>query len=400
MSRLADLVALGSTGLRTRRLRAGLSAAGIAIGIAAMVAVLGISSSSRSDLLAELDALGTNLLTVAPGQTMFGEDASLPPEASGMIGRIGPVQSTAATATVDAAVYRTDQIPESESGGISVRAADPELATTLAAGLAQGSFLNDATARYPAVVLGHVAAERLGVDRISGDTPGPGADGSVSVWLGGRWFTVVGILDPIPLAPEIERSALIGFPVAAEAFGLDGDPGTIYVRTGPDSVDAVRSVLPATADPEHPEEVRVSRPSDALAAKAAADVAFTALLLALGAVALVVGGVGVANVMVVSVLERRSEIGLRRALGATRGDVRAQFLAESLLLSGLGGAGGVVLGAGITAAYALSRSWGVAVPLPALGGGLGAALLIGAVSGLYPAMKAARLAPTEALRST
>jgi putative ABC transport system permease protein len=290
---------------------------------------------------------------------------------------------------VSASVYRTDRIPESESGGISVRAADPELAGTLGAGLAEGAFLNDATARYPAVVLGHVAAQRLGIDR-------PG----VAVWLGGRWFTVVGVLEPVPLAPEIERSALIGFPVAAEAFGVDGAPGTVYVRTDPDAVDAVRSVLPATADPEHPEEVRVSRPSDALAAKAAADTAFTALLLALGAVALVVGGVGVANVMVVSVLERRSEIGLRRALGATRGDVRAQFLAESLLLSGLGGGGGVVLGTLITAGYALSRSWGVAVPLPALAGGVGAALLIGAMSGLYPAMKAARLAPTEALRST
>jgi putative ABC transport system permease protein len=267
-------------------------------------------------------------------------------------------------------------------------AAEPGLAATLAATTAHGAFLNDATAKYPAVVLGSVAARRLGLDRTGG-----------RLWLGHRWFTVVGILDPVPLAPEIDRSALVGFPVAARLLGSDGSPGTVYLRAAPSAVDSVRSVLPATAKPAHPEEVRVSRPSDALAARAAAAGAFTALLLGLGAVALVVGGVGVANVMVVSVLERRSEIGLRRALGATRGAVRGQFLAEALALSGLGGAAGVALGAAVTAAYALSRGWGVAVPWPALAGGIAAALLIGAGAGLYPAMRAARLSPTDALRS-
>jgi putative ABC transport system permease protein len=156
-------------------------------------------------------------------------------------------------------------------------------------------------------------------------------------------------------------------------------------------------VLGATANPEHPSEVKVSRPSDALSAKRASDKAFTGLLLGLGAVALLVGGVGVANTMVISVLERRAEIGLRRSLGATRGHVRLQFLVESLLLSALGGTGGVLLGIGVTAAYAATQGWPTVVPAWATAGGVGATLVIGVVAGLYPAIRASRLAPTEAL---
>ena len=391
-SRLAvgDVLRVGSVGVRTRRLRAGLSGLGIAIGIAAMVAVLGISASSKADLLAELDRLGTNLLTVSPGQTLFGDDASLPKESVGMIGRIGPVEAVSATGNVDATVRRTDLIPTSQTSGLSVRAARSDLLPVLGATVRSGTFLNAATERYPTVVLGSVAAERLGVSHA-----GPG----VMVWLGDRWFTVVGILDPVPLAPEIDRSALVGFPVAQDLLAFDGSPTTVYTRSDERSVEAVREVLAATANPSNPEEVRVSRPSDALAARAATDSTFTALFVGLGAVALLVGGVGIANVMVISVIERRSEIGLRRALGATTGQVRLQFLSESLLLSGLGGVGGVLLGAGVTAAYAAARSWSVVVPPVSIAGALGAALVIGAIAGLYPAVRAARLAPTEALRS-
>jgi putative ABC transport system permease protein len=388
--RLRDLILVGAGGLVARRLRAALSALGVAIGIAAIVAVLGISASSKAGLLAQLDRLGTNLLTVAPGQTFGGDTATLPTQAVGMIRRIRPVQQAAAVAAVsDTAIYRNDRIPAAETGGLSVAAADLKLPQAVGATLAKGRWLNAATARYPATVLGAATASQLGIHQVGSQ-----------VWLGGRWFTVVGVLDPVTLAPELDRAALVGLPAAKALFGSDGAPSTIYVRADPDQVPDTQGVLAATANPEHPNEVQVSRPSDALAAQAAAKSALNSLLLGLGGVALLVGGVGIANVMVIGVLERRSEIGLRRALGATRGHVRTQFVVEALLLALLGGAGGVVLGGLVTAGYALRQHWQVVVPLSGVAGGVAAALVLGAVAGLYPAVRAARLAPTDALRTT
>jgi putative ABC transport system permease protein len=371
-------------------LRTGLTALGIGIGIAAMLSVLGISASSRAALLAELDRLGTNLLTVTPGETLFGEDARLPDTATSMLDRIGPVTAAAATEVLDATVRRTDLIPAEETGGIAVRAADLSLAATLDATVASGRWLDAAMERYPTVVLGATAAKRLGIT----DVHEP-----VNVWIGGRWFAVIGILDSLPLAPEIDRSVLVGRPAAAAYLEATGDASNIYVRAEESLIDDVRAVIPATANPEHPDEVEVSRPSDALAAKAAADTAFTGLLLGLGAVALVVGGLGIANVMLMAVLERRTEIGLRRALGATRGHIAAQFLSEAVLLAGAGGLLGVLGGTAIAVGYATSQRWLVDVPLPALAAGFGVAVAVGAVAGLYPALRASSVPPTEALRS-
>jgi putative ABC transport system permease protein len=386
-----DAVRVGAVGLRTRRTRAVLSALGIAIGIASMVAVLGISDSSRADLLAQLDALGTNLLEASPGQSVFGEQATLPETAEAMIARIGPVQAvTGARFVSGSTVRRTPFIDEAETNGIAVVAADPTLLDTLGGSMAGGVFIDDANGRFPTVVLGSVAADRLGVQGLSG---------RVRVWIDDRWFTVVGIVEPLPLAPDLDRSALVGRAAARTYLDADASATTVYVRTDPEDVDAVREVLGATANPEAPDEVDVTRPSDALEARAAAEAAFTALFLGLGAVALLVGGVGIANVMVISVLERRSEIGLRRALGATKRHVTIQFLAEALLLSGTGGVVGVVLGALVTAGYALYEGWAIVVPAWVLVAGVVVALLIGGLAGLYPATRAARLSPTDALRT-
>ena len=382
--RPSDLLRLGGTGLRARPLRAVLSALGIAIGIAAMTAVVGISSSSQADLDRALAALGTNMLTVSPGQTMFGKDAALPDASVSMIRRIGPVLSATATGSVsDAHAYRTDRIPSGQTGGLGVLAAQLDLLKTVGAKMAGGAWLNAATARFPAVVLGADAARRLG------DVP--------AIYMLGRWWTVLGVLDRVPLAPELDSAVLVGWQAATTYLGFDGHPTTVYTRAADSQVEAVRNVLAPTANPENPNEVKVSRPSDALAAQRATNETFTALLLGLGAVALLVGGIGVANTMVISVLERRAEIGLRRALGATRGHIRWQFVVESQLLAALGGVGGVLLGVAVTAVYASTRDWPTVVPAWAMLGGVLATLVIGAIAGLYPAVRAARLAPTEAL---
>lgn len=385
----ADVVRLGGTGLRTRPLRVFLSALGIAIGVAAMIAVVGISGSGQAEVDRRLDALGTNLLRIAPGQDLSGQRASLPAEAVPMIRRIPPVEQVAATGATGVHVYRNDRIAPGRTGSLDVLAADRSLLAAVGGQVRLGRWLDAATEKYPAVVLGATAAQRL-------DVYSPGT----RVWIGGTWFSLIGVLHPVPLAPELDSAALVGWSAAQTSFRFDGHPSTVYVRSEESQIAAVRAVLPATAYPEKPGEVLVSRPSDALAAREATRSALTGLLLGLGGVALLVGGVGVGNTMVISVLERRPEIGLRRALGATRGQIRTQFVTESLLLSLAGGLGGAVLGTAITAGYAVSRGWPTVVPPWASAAGIGSTLFIGAVAGLYPAMRASGLSPTEALAGT
>lgn len=386
-----DLFRASAAGLRARPLRALLSALGIAIGIGAMVAVVGISSSSQAGLEAVLSRLGTNMLTVTAGKTLFGQNAVLPQQSVSMVARIPAVTSASAIGDTSALVYRNDRIPADRSGGIAVYAAELNLPGTVGATVVRGAWLNAATARFPVVVIGASAAQILGINR---------ADSRIQLWIGGHWFTVVGILGTALLAPELDNSVLVGWSAAQSWLGFDGAPSTIYERSLDSAVEQVHEVLAQTANPQDPEEVIVSRPSDALAARVAANQAFTGLLLGIGAVALLVGGIGVANTMVISVLERRTEVGLRRSLGATRGQIRVQFLAEALLLSALGGLAGVTIGMGATAGYAIFRCWPVSVPPYVVALAIVATVIIGGLAGLYPAMRAARLAPSEVLAAT
>jgi putative ABC transport system permease protein len=388
---LSDLTRLSTVGLRTRKLRSGLSALGIAIGVAAIVAVLGLSASSQAGLLNEINQLGTNLLTVSNGQSLTGGTVELPTTAPGMIGRISGVQQVQSTGAVSSArAFRTPYIPAVDTNGLTVQATSLDLLSVLATTVAQGHSLNAATAQEPVAVLGAATAQLLGIDRIYP---------AERIWVGGQWFYVAGILKPAVLAPAIDTSVLIGYPAAAKYLGFDEHPSTIYLRAETDRVNAVDNLLAATANPESPSEVNVSQPSDALVAQADAKSALNGLFLGLGAVALLVGAVGVANIMIISVLERRSEIGLRRALGATRGQIRGQFLSEAILLGLLGGAVGVALGAASTAVYAHTKHWATVIPTEAWVGGIAASLIIGAVAGLIPALRAARLSPTQALWS-
>ena len=397
---LRDGLRVASVGLRARPLRAALSALGIAIGTAAIVAVLGLSSSSQAGLIAEINRLGTNLLTIEAGQSLTGGPAKLPQEAPARLTLLDNVEQVADTAVMEnEKVYRSSMIPVAETGGLQVRATSLNLLPVLDTGIARGDWLNEGTARVPVAVLGSVAAQQLGIDRINPDQ---------RIWLGGQWFTLAGILNPSPLVPDIDVSALIGYPAAQKYLGYvsvvsgekkAGPASTIYVRAATGHEAAVQSLLAQTANPESPYEVNVSQPSDVLTARAAAAGAFNSLFLGLGVVALIVGAVGVANIMIISVLERRSEIGLRRALGATKAQIRTQFLAESILLTVIGGVVGVLAGAAATAVYATSKGWAVVIPVEAWLGGIASAILIGAFAGLMPAVRASRMPPTVALRT-
>jgi putative ABC transport system permease protein len=387
---LSDIYSVAVYGIRARKGRSIMTSIGIGIGIAAIVAVIGISASGKADLIATLESLGTNLIKASPTSGFFGTQDDLPKGVLGMVERIGPVEEVTSTTQTDLLVRRSKFISELEGGGISVIVTNPELLDVVGGSLVEGRFIEPGLSRLPVATLGSITAKRLGINNL--DVP-------TKILINNQWFGVIGIVEKLSIHPDLDRSVFIGYSVAKELFDIESEPSTIYLRANPTYIEDVVDVLAPTMNPENPDQVEVSRPSDALEAQEAAEEAFTTLLLGLGSVALLVGGVAIANVMVMSVLERRMEIGVRRSIGATRSEIRTQFLLESILLAGFGGLVGVLLGSGITIGYTRYADITFSIPVGQVLGAIILALVIGALAGLYPAIRASKVQPAEAVRS-
>jgi putative ABC transport system permease protein len=387
--RTRDLFFVAVYGVKARKGRAALTSIGIGIGIAAIVAVSGIAASGSADLLSTLESLGTNLVKASPQAGFFGTQEELPEGVIGMVERIGPVEEVTSTTQTDLLVRRSNFISEFEGGGISTIVTTSELLNVIGGNLSQGRFITDGLSDLPVTVLGSVTAKRLGITNLSKPT---------KILIDDEWFGVIGIVEELKIHPDLDRSVFIGYGAAKKLFDINEEPTTIYLRANPTFIEDVVEVIAPSMNPENPDQVEVSRPSDALEAQQAVEASFTNLLLGLGSVALLVGGVAIANVMVMSVLERRMEIGVRRSIGATRREIRYQFLLESIVLSGIGGLVGVMLGSLITLAYTNYTNIVFSIPVWQILGAVVLALLIGAISGVYPAIKASKIQPAEAVR--
>ena len=399
--RPGDLAGLASIGLRTRKLRAGLSALGIAIGVAAIVAVLGLAASSQAALLSEIARLGTNLLTVTSGQTFSGATAKLPTAAPGMIARlpgVTAVQDTGAVTGVNA--YKSPLIPPINTNAISVDATTLGLPAVAGTSLAQGRFLNAATTSEPVAVLGATTARLMGIDRVRTGMR-IWINGQAGSQAGGQWFYVTGILSPATYASQLDSAVLVGFPAAERYLDFDGHPSQIYVRSTPNDqavTTTVDNLLGAQANPEHPSQVNVSQPSDALTAQADDQ----------GRARHPVPRPGRGRAA-----GRRDRGGQHHGhLGAgtpsgNRAAPRAGRHPRPDLRPVPGRGHPAVAGRRrrrrrssarvATASYAHGHGEAVVIPPEAWAGGLAAAVIIGALAGLLPAIRAARLSPTQAL---
>jgi putative ABC transport system permease protein len=325
----------------------------------------------------------------SPQAGFFGTQEELPEGVIGMVERIGPVEEVTSTTQTDLLVRRSNFISEFEGGGISTIVTSSELLNVIGGKLSEGRFITDGLSDLPVTVLGNVTAKRLGITNLSKPT---------KILIDDEWFGVIGIVEELKIHPDLDRSVFIGYGAAKKLFDINEEPTTIYLRANPTFIEDVVEVIAPSMNPENPDQVEVSRPSDALEAQQAVEASFTNLLLGLGSVALLVGGVAIANVMVMSVLERRMEIGVRRSIGATRREIRYQFLLESIVLSGIGGLVGVMLGSLITLAYTNYTNIVFSIPVWQILGAVVLALLIGAISGVYPAIKASKIQPAEAVR--
>jgi putative ABC transport system permease protein len=277
-----------------------------------------------------------------------------------------------------------------EAFPVPVRAADDNLPSVLQVPLINGRWLTPADSRLHllSVVLGSGIASQYGY--LPGETR--------TIRLNNTNFGVVGVLGSVPLDPTLDNAVFVTQWAAEHVLGTNGKPNELYVRTENGTTEATANAIPTAISLGGPDQVSTQVPSDVLSAQAQANQTLQKVALFAGLLVLTVGGLGIANVMSISVIQRSAEIGIRRAVGHSRSTIGAQFLLESLFVGVLGGALGALIGIGVVYLVSSFEHWVVEIGYAQIPIWMGLALLVSVLAGLYPSIKAARLEPLETLR--
>ena len=380
------------TGLRARKARTLLIMLGPVIGVAAMVGAVGLTESAKGALQQQLARLGTNLIIAQAGGTFGSQNPTFPSDVVHRVEALATVESAAATTNLSGVV--TEPIAGNNSYyqafPVPVRAAGLALPAVLNVPLLDGRWLDtaDVDLHLPAAVIGAGVAKEYGY--LPGETR--------TIRLNDTNFGVVGVLGQVPLDPSLDDAVFVTQWAAQNLLGSSGDPNQLYIRARPGTTQETADAVPTAVSLGGPDETSTQVPSDVLQAAAQANKTLQQVALFAGLLALTVGGLGIANVMSISVIQRSSEIGIRRAVGHTQAKIGAQFLLESIFVGVLGGFVGALVGVAVIYLVSAFAGWVVVIAYSRIPLWMGLALLVSVLAGLYPSIKAARLEPLETLR--
>jgi putative ABC transport system permease protein len=384
-------VALG--GLLARKVRTLLLLLGPMIGVAAIVAAVGLTDSAKGDLKRKVAQLGTNLIAASAASSFGGDQPTLPSDAVQRALQVSTVDKVAAVVELsDITVTPYEEASEKyETVPVPVMAADLRLPSALEVPVISGRWLgpfDDEELTRAAVIGVGLASE---IEHLPGEAR--------TIELDGVRYGVVGVLGEVELDPTLDNAVFISFNAAEEDF-LDDDvePTKLFVRSTPGSEQETAEALRTAISLGGPQEVATEIKSEALELAAQSDRQLQLIVVSMGLLAIIVGGIGIANVMSISVIQRSTEIGIRRALGHTRRIIAGQFLLEALAVGFLGGVLGILLGAMAIAVGVAIAGWVFTLARWLPPAGIALAMVVSVLAGLYPAWRAARLEPLETLR--
>jgi ABC-type antimicrobial peptide transport system permease subunit len=398
--RVRDLLSESTTGMLSRPGRTMLTILGTVLGTAALVATLGLAKTAGNQIVERFDALAATSITVEPAQERWGWGPSrsvsaIPWDAEDRLSRLNGVVAAGTISSVDTGGMMATAVPLNDPTGqsefvIPVYAASPGLFDAVIAELDAGRFFDAGhSARADRVaVLGPAAAQRLNIVSV---------DQQPAIFVGDETLVVIGVLEDVAREAKLLDAIIVPNGTARRRFGLDG-VAEVHIRTEVGAAQLIGSQTALALSPNNPEELRVRVPPEPGAVRSEVEEDVNTLFIILGGIALLVGAIGIANVTLVSVLERVGEIGLRRAVGAARRHIAVQFLSESAVMGLVGGILGSAAGVLVIVGVSAGREWTpVLDPIYPLGAPLVGAVA-GLLAGLYPAWRAARLEPVDALR--